>query len=447
MGGRQEVNMVLRTVLMDESADPSLQRAREAGGESRGLLIGNLSASRGHVLAVIPFPEEEGNEGGVASPDWVADHCRNSSRMLPGGVTVVGVYVISQKIDWKAAWFTQAVSKLKSVQPAECGADRLVLHCDARTGEYKMKCHNGGSDCVPCTFRTASFLNKAVLVTAEVALDVSTDLPAGGNADTVLKGVLEAVRPTCSAIRTAIAVPATGPVAGSVLSADAPVTALFGEEVQSEGKSKGKKGKAPKSEAQSTGPRVAPMQLLVPLAGRSSAHSAGVRISGGLHARALVMDKTTMEEAVTALREDAVRSLHDRLQLLCDDLDSEDQNPLREGAVAEQVQLQLPKRVCADCPLFATDYVLENEDVSDCVDRFDELLGLQPPGAAAEAWLTDCERFRTGAPTQSEKKLAAEGTKSDANDAGTAAAPDNNLPMLIGGIVVLLAVVGGALSM
>ena len=90
---------------------------------------------------------------------------------------------------------------------------------------------------------------------------------------------------------------------------------------------------------------------------------------------------------------------------------------------------------------------LENEDVSDCVDRFDELLGLQPPGAAAEAWLTDCERFRTGAPTQSEKKPAAEGTKSDANDAGTAAAPDNNLPMLIGGVVVLLAVVGGALSM
>ena len=130
--------MVLRTVVLEEATAARFTSLRETHvHEQKGLLLGNLHDTRDHVIGAAEFPKDPNHSGDCPHPEWAAEHCRQVDRMLPGGVSVVGIYVLSSKMDWKASWINQVVRKLKEASGLDA-AVRLVMHCDARTGEYKM---------------------------------------------------------------------------------------------------------------------------------------------------------------------------------------------------------------------------------------------------------------------------------------------------------------------
>ena len=81
-----------------------------------GLLVGKLEVgTRDFVLALVPFPDwkddEEGAGGAAAradtaldvDEDWIVEHATQVSRMLPGGVDVVGTYAFASDAAFKTA--------------------------------------------------------------------------------------------------------------------------------------------------------------------------------------------------------------------------------------------------------------------------------------------------------------------------------------------------------
>nr|XP_020480734.1 protein odr-4 homolog [Monopterus albus] len=63
-----------------------------------GLLIGQSSTQRDFVLMATRTPQKEGSTAGTANcmdKEWVAEHARQVSRMLPGGLSILGVFIIN----------------------------------------------------------------------------------------------------------------------------------------------------------------------------------------------------------------------------------------------------------------------------------------------------------------------------------------------------------------
>uniref|UniRef100_A0A8C6V3P6 Protein odr-4 homolog n=1 Tax=Neogobius melanostomus TaxID=47308 RepID=A0A8C6V3P6_9GOBI len=61
-----------------------------------GLLIGQSSAQRDYVVMASRTPPKDDSTGDCFDRDWVTEHARQVSRMLPGGLSVLGVFTISE---------------------------------------------------------------------------------------------------------------------------------------------------------------------------------------------------------------------------------------------------------------------------------------------------------------------------------------------------------------
>lgn len=61
-----------------------------------GLLIGQSSAQRDFVVMASRTPLKEDSTGDCFDRDWVTEHARQVSRMLPGGLSVLGVFIITE---------------------------------------------------------------------------------------------------------------------------------------------------------------------------------------------------------------------------------------------------------------------------------------------------------------------------------------------------------------
>lgn len=120
-------------------------------------------------------------------------------------------------------------------------------------------------------------------------------------------------------------------------------------------------------------------QLLLPLGSSSPEnddhvmHRAEmpVRISGSMYAEAIVMQESTLGNALTALREDACRSLRTRLQLL---RESEDDERYRQAmSIMPARVVARPKTGSRLIPM--TEHILEGETIeNDVLSRFVEVL-------------------------------------------------------------------------
>uniref|UniRef100_A0A3Q4G283 Protein odr-4 homolog n=1 Tax=Neolamprologus brichardi TaxID=32507 RepID=A0A3Q4G283_NEOBR len=63
-----------------------------------GLLIGQSSTQRDYVVMAIRTPQKEESAAAARNSvdkEWVTEHARQVSRMLPGGLSVVGVFIIT----------------------------------------------------------------------------------------------------------------------------------------------------------------------------------------------------------------------------------------------------------------------------------------------------------------------------------------------------------------
>ncbi|KAL6104776.1 odr4 [Pungitius sinensis] len=109
-----------------------------------GLLLGQSSTQREYVVMATRTPQREesaASGGNSLDKEWVTEHARQVSRMLPGGLSVLGVFIITDN-DAKDTLTTLrqlvfAVENLISTErlwnSAEDVSDRVVLHVNPKT--------------------------------------------------------------------------------------------------------------------------------------------------------------------------------------------------------------------------------------------------------------------------------------------------------------------------
>ncbi|XP_068615748.1 protein odr-4 homolog isoform X1 [Brachionichthys hirsutus] len=113
-----------------------------------GLLIGQSSSQRDYVIMASRTPPREGSAstaGKSLDKEWVAEHARQVSRMLPGGLAVLGVFMISDA-DAKdtVATLSQLVFAVENLisseylwNPADDDiTDCVTLHVNPKTRKY-----------------------------------------------------------------------------------------------------------------------------------------------------------------------------------------------------------------------------------------------------------------------------------------------------------------------
>uniref|UniRef100_H3BXJ9 Protein odr-4 homolog n=1 Tax=Tetraodon nigroviridis TaxID=99883 RepID=H3BXJ9_TETNG len=82
-----------------------------------GLLIGQNSAQRDFVVMATRTPQSQESGKDLVDKEWMCEHARQVSRMLPGGLSVVGVFIITD---------SNVSDILNPLQQTVCGLDKTI---------------------------------------------------------------------------------------------------------------------------------------------------------------------------------------------------------------------------------------------------------------------------------------------------------------------------------
>lgn len=420
-----------------------------------GLLIGKpVVGSRSLLLAVVPSPEQEGQPavtisatgaassssskgkkggggGGGATarlePDWIAEHARQVSRMMPGGLEVLGLYLLAPEAAWGSAvgqmcsaLATMAADASSSGGGGGAGADGgpdggargqlLLLHVDATT--RKMTARACACEPAPSPsslkvvdLRSGSAAGSLVRLTARHTVDALMPALAGANRprgerQLLLQQLAESLV-DAEAARLAGAVVALGGGGGSG-GAAAPLSPgdVLGDLLPPEA------GLGSSTEAQIyCAPAAAAAAAAAGAAGAAPLLGA-TSLRGDVCSVAFVHKREPAARALSELKADIVKSLRTRLELLVEEAlaaaeEQEDQQQQGKGQQQQAVQkpaahplllpaaagrparLSLPRRVLMPwrvaggaATVQVCDYLAEGEGVEAAAGRAQELLGL-----------------------------------------------------------------------
>lgn len=299
-----------------------------------GLVTGCGSQSRTTILRLMrtPDPDGAGPPKAVSALDveWVAEHARQVSYALPGGVSVLGFYVFCKGADAAAA--EAALGAQLSTMAGKLGGSPAVLLL-LPTDSRRATCRSTSAGAQKLTVaelklgRGAPAMHAfegtwAVDVRAEVCYP--PDAPSEERARLIVEVVRAACRPALERLKHARA-----SVDGELTTADAseqPVSKLPAAGAAPKGAAAPEQAPCSAVRFFSSAPALgAPPQA--PAGAGSSAGSgeaAPVRfrlqLSGAVHGRAYAAPKDSIAHAVGLLKLDLESTLQRRLGLLRDDL-------------------------------------------------------------------------------------------------------------------------------
>lgn len=348
-----------------------------AGSCVTGLLIGQSSAQKDFVVLAVKTPhrESEGSPGGrtVSSPldnidaEWVAEHARQVSRMLPGGVSVLGLFLITPPELSKEAQNTlkklifavdKYISKSRLWDLLEDDVtDRVTLYICSKT--RKAVCKTFDVKDPKCSAKPADWRYQSGISSSWPVLtcSVRVDLQIPVMESSSEKCIKDGLRSWAKQIETGLCL-----INGRPVSDDSELLS-------------GSKKNVKMSQQQTLR-----AQILVseedPGAGQRcsavvQACSRSVSVRGTVHCRAYIhSNKPRTRHAAQAIKRDVVNTVSNRVEMLLEDL------LLNEGG-NESEQQDLPRRVFA--PLFGSgltvcDYMFPDETPADVAERFKELL-------------------------------------------------------------------------
>ncbi|GAB4815045.1 hypothetical protein N2152v2_002091 [Parachlorella kessleri] len=364
------------------------------------------------------------SSGLVIDKEWVIEHAAQVLAMLPGGMAVVGIYVLCPEGSFAAAT-GQLVSLLSGLHQELRDKEQgmLLLHVDAVTGKLAAREFTAGSagSLRPCELKTASLLPNMVAVQCrlEVSIDIYLTNPRQRLRDALAAAVEWEIQHRMQ--------PAVGLLAAQLWPTDAALV-----DIPKTGSSGSKSAEA----VSRGGGEHIQADLLLPPAGSSPAlllhgglegalqrgrgqHEAlgSLQLSGMLDCRAYLPKRETAAAAVEALKQDTRRTLQARAAMLADLAEQQQEEaaqaaaaagppqhgqqaggtgsstaatpPLlqRLGEVSAPMQLALPRRVWVAGPAGAfcfCDYLLEGEAEANLLSRAAEL-GLNLAGVDMDA--------------------------------------------------------------
>lgn len=463
-----------------------------------GLLIGKseVSPSRDSVFALVPTPRRDG--GGEAAKitgatsgqkessgkknakpkptvdnssvdidtDWVAEHSRQVSRMLVGGMDVVGIFVYASESALKNSisvlW--QTVRAVASASPlSEENDERLVLNISS--SPRRISCRScapltsfSSTALRPCDWKLGKLLSNLQTYICSHPVEVRIPLLVDDNeasAGTVKDNLCAAISAESARLKSAVAM-----VDGTVPSQDAllapPRTLDNPHVVEYLAQLDGSGG-------------------IRDIRGRQNV-AAMVTLSGVVHGRAYASAREPLQRAITNLEKDLISSLRSRLDLLCDEAErsveddqcsssNEMENSVAKSNTSSQFlrpnadagtecSVSLPRRVFVPwhSGTFLSDYLVNDETLEmDVKVRFEELFSfgkdldiseiLQPELSAVVPPAPSFSQIVHPKRTSSSKELVAPKT-----DSSKQVTPPRNL-MLIGALGMLLLAILLALFM
>ena len=376
-----------------------------------GLLVGLQGAKADTLLRIVPTPAEDDAPAATLAVEWILQHAAQVAKMLPGGVVVVGVYVLAPtaKLSALEPKLLPLLDKLSKRLPADAisKAERQAVLLQLPTDSRKASCRAatpGAAKLAPVELKTSHAPAALTCFAAEWSVDVTLRLRAAGGGEgggeparASKQELLRQLEPAFESIRSAVAT-----VGGALPAANATVASLAGdggslasphavklfaaaplpplpvatEEDEDEDEDGDEDGDGDRGAAGSMadGPRV-PSQPFV----------ASARLSGRVHARAFASPKEEVGAALRSLRADLVRTVEARVGLLLDELEEEEEDG-GGGSVPAPAGLPydaagawaLPMRAQVDVGggLSLCDYVSSGEGCAECAERFSELLGV-----------------------------------------------------------------------
>ncbi|XP_069497483.1 protein odr-4 homolog isoform X2 [Ambystoma mexicanum] len=331
-----------------------------------GLLVGQFSLQRDFVVLAVQTPSKEDqndasqikNKQKLDSIDeeWVTEHARQVSRMLPGGLFVLGVFLITSPEFGKEAQnvlrklifsIEKSVMKTRLWSPTEDDvADRVALHFCSATKKIICRTYDvrdAKSSAKPADWKYQGGVSSSWLsLECSIQVDILIPLPAASVSNDLQKNIRDGLINWASQIEKCIF--------------------LFNGQIK-EDECEVLQGPPLSSDDRCT----ATVQVC-----RGSAHLKGV-----VKCRACIhSNKPKVKDAVQAMKRDILNTVSDRCEALFEDLVLE--GTIDQTAFANKTHT-LPLRVfapIAGSTVRLCDYMFRDETVGDIQERFLEMLDL-----------------------------------------------------------------------
>ncbi|CAL1547620.1 unnamed protein product [Lymnaea stagnalis] len=394
-----------RSIIVDQGVEMYVDKLLKENKWFVGVIIGQLTAQRDYVVHIVRTPdpvedevsEENGDDdsgdavksfkknpalerpGSLEQLDekWVSTHAKQVSRMLPGGLNVIGLFAIAPPVMLK-----NSQSKLRQmlysvykhlnrnivfVTPGEI-TDRILLQLDTSTKKFTCVTIDASdlkSATRPAEWKYQSGESKWVRLSSQINLDIPITVPVDSKAQSLLKQIQVGLVDFCGSVRRSIIA-----IEGSIRDPGEPLI------VQAEKKGKGGKGGNTATDTKNS----YDVTIFLPfLSSESSSDPTStlsqstINIMGTTIVRAYVSAKASVSDAVEAIKMDVVRSLMARCELLCEEFN------VTEGKQGSEVYdppvrlfCQLPR-----CGLEVCDYVFQDEKQEEVRERIKELLDVE----------------------------------------------------------------------
>uniref|UniRef100_A0A8C2AEF7 Protein odr-4 homolog n=1 Tax=Cyprinus carpio TaxID=7962 RepID=A0A8C2AEF7_CYPCA len=392
-----------RSYFVDEAVGEYLSGLQAAPGSCvTGLLAGQSSPQRDFVVLAVQTPHRE-SEGQLKAPkgvsplddidvEWVTEHAKQVSRMLPGGLCVLGLFLVTPPELSKDAQnglkrLIFAVEKyiIKGrlwELSEEDVTDRVTLHICSKTKKLLCKTFDvkdPKSSAKPADWKYQTGISSSwPMLTCSVEVDLQIPV-TGSSSDNTDKCMKDGLRRWAKQIEAAYCL-------------------INGRQALDDSELISGQKKNPKTTNRQTLPaRIFVSDEQSELGERSSALvqvcSGSMRVRGVVHCRAYIHNnKPKARHAAQAIKRDIINTVCSRVEMFLEDLciNEGSQKGLCSG------QQALPRRVFAPMPisgLSVCDYMFPDESTADVAERLKEMLDCETPEEDIDTSLENNQLF------------------------------------------------------
>ncbi|XP_076169809.1 protein odr-4 homolog isoform X1 [Ptiloglossa arizonensis] len=312
---------------------------------------------------------------------WVADHAKHVTKMLPGGMQVLGVFIVGPDDTMND---NTNVQKIKSILVAIqknlahnkylCGnniEEHLILSFSSITQKYICKSieTNKTGMLKPAEWKFQGKATKWHQLEALVNFDRLFLIAADKDPETLKKQLQDILKSISHAIESALIV-----IEGELRYPDDALEEISKNKTDEKGYKNNEKNSNDKS---------IQINLYIPCQEKNTSSdvritqcSASIRLIGQLASRTFVHQRSNVEEANVAVKQDIIRSLASRLEMHWDSLIEEE-----SGSPEENITLhEPPRRVLIALPeskVTLSDYLFPGEGPQEALLSLQELLDLE----------------------------------------------------------------------
>ncbi|GAB1607011.1 protein odr-4 homolog [Argonauta hians] len=383
-----------RTILVDEQVQKYLEKLSSLGSWHIGLLIGQFGTQKNYVLhaAVTPDPvEDEVSDMEQETPapkktsskpksleelndQWLATHAKQVTRMLPGGLDVLGVFAVAPlqmltRSEQKLTHMLFAIQKLLIkaqlifTKQFPLLNDRVIFQMCSVTKKYTCRTLDISSltrNLQPADWKCQHVADNWIKLETTMAIDLPICITKDMKNNNFIKKILTGIQPFCDNVWNGVAI-----VGNQLRKTDEALCtrpACDNQKIKLENKSLNLK--------------TYKVNLLLPHENTESSAtltecSSSLWIRGVMKTCAYVYPKATVQEGIQAVKCDIIRSLISRCELLCEDIDVIEEDAATKTVFDTPVRVfgTLPHRPFQFC-----DYMFQDEQIEETINRFQELL-------------------------------------------------------------------------